>query len=76
MGKVIPAFGRWTEKDPGFKVSLSYIVSLRPAWVTGDSVSKKQKQQQQQKNQQQQKTNNTSKKKGKRGRAYSNAEHT
>lgn len=46
MRKVIPAFGRWTEKDPGFRVSLCYIVSLRPAWVTGDSVSKNKQPQQ------------------------------
>lgn len=33
-----PALSRWRQKGREFKVSFDYVVSLRPAWVTKDSV--------------------------------------
>jgi hypothetical protein len=38
---VIPSFGRWRPEDRKFKAILNSIASLRPAWATRDSVSRK-----------------------------------
>ena len=40
---VIPAFGRKRQEDQKFQVSLSYIVSLRPACATEETSSKERK---------------------------------
>lgn len=40
---VIPSLGRWTRGDWRFKVSLSYIVSLKPTWTPKDLFSNKTK---------------------------------
>lgn len=45
----ITAFWRWKQELSLFKAILSYVVSLRPAWVTPDSVSKSQTEPKQQK---------------------------
>lgn len=33
---VIQAVGKWRQEDQEYKVILSYVVSLSPAWATGD----------------------------------------
>jgi hypothetical protein len=39
----MPAFRRWRQENEEFKVTMSYIPSLRPTSTTRDSPSKNQK---------------------------------
>lgn len=40
---MITSLGKWRKEALEFKISLKYIVSLRPAWATWDTVSRKLK---------------------------------
>jgi hypothetical protein len=37
---IIPAVGSWRQEGQKFKANLSCRVNLRPAWATGDLISK------------------------------------